>query len=147
MRRRTFIQQLAALPLIPFPRQAPAIITSEAARPILDAGVSAGPWGRDGAIVWGHADRPARLTVEYSTTSSFTNARRVRGSIATPGTGLTARALIGNLPAGQDVFYRVRLEDAVNDTPQRAAGRTLDVAARDGRSPSRDRGCMRQGWG
>ena len=53
--------------------QAPAIVTSDRARPLIDAGVSAGPSGRDGAIVWAHADRPARLTVEYSTTSSFTN--------------------------------------------------------------------------
>lgn len=119
MKRRTFIQQLGVLPWVAIPRQpvfdqAPAIVTSERARPIVDAGVSAGPWGRDRAIVWAHADRPARLTVEYSTTSTFANPRRVRGSIATPDTGLTARAVIGDLRAGQDVFYRVRFADAAS---------------------------------
>ena len=94
--------------------QAPGIITADRNRPLIDAGVAAGPTGRDGAIIWAHADRPSRLTVEYSTTSSFAKATRVRGSIATPTTGLTARARIGDLPAGQDLFYRVVLEDASN---------------------------------
>ncbi len=31
--------------------------------------------------------------------------------MATPATGLTARVTIGDLPAGQDIFYRVRFED------------------------------------
>ena len=119
MRRREFIQRFTTGLALgagagPAFAQAPAIVTSDRARPIVDAGVSAGPWGRDGAIVWAHADRPARLAVEYSTTSTFTNPRRVRGSIATPGTGFTARAMIGDLRPGQDVFYRVRFEDVSN---------------------------------
>lgn len=73
--------------------------------------MAAGPSGGDRAIIWAHVDRPARLIVEYSTTSTFTNLGRVRGTIATPGTGLTARARIGDLHPGQDVFYRVRFED------------------------------------
>lgn len=117
MKRRTFLQQLAGLPWIPLPRQAPAIITSNRARPIVDAGVSAGPLGRDAAIVWAHVDRPARLIVEYATSPTFGNARRVRGTIATPETGLTARARIGDLGKSRDIFYRVRFEDA-------ASGRT-----------------------
>ena len=117
MRRREFIHRFTtglALGAGPVFAQAPAIITSDRLRPIVDAGVSTGPSGRDGAIVWAHADRPSRLTVEYSTTSSFSNTRRVRGSIATPDTGFTARALIGDLRPGQDVFYRVRFEDVAN---------------------------------
>ncbi len=86
-------------------------MTPDRARPVVDAGVAAGPSGRDGAIVWAHVDRPSRLIVEYSTTSTFSNLRRVRGTVATPETGLTARARIGGLRAGQDVFYRVRFED------------------------------------
>src|SRR4029453_8771586 len=93
--RRRFLQQLGGLAWIS--HQAPGLITADRHRPLIDAGVAAGPTGRDGAIIWGHADRPSRLTVEYSTTSSFANAKRVRGSIATPATGLTARARIGDL--------------------------------------------------
>ena len=116
MRRRDFLHQvgaLAALPSMALAKdgQAPGVITLDRNRPVIDAGVAAGPAGGNGAIIWAHADRAARMTVEYSTTSSFTGAQRVRGSIATPETGLTARARLGNLRAGQDVFYRVIFEE------------------------------------
>lgn len=91
--------------------QAPAVITSDRARPTIDAGVAAGPAGRDAAIVWAHGDRPSRIMIEYATTASFANARRVSGTLATPDSGLTARARLGGLPPGQDIFYRVRLHD------------------------------------
>jgi alkaline phosphatase D len=83
-------------------------------RPRIDYGVAAGDPAPGRAIVWAHADRPARLTVEYATSDSFTNARRVRGPIATPATGLTARIALENLPQGQDIFYRIRFEDPGN---------------------------------
>jgi alkaline phosphatase D len=86
-------------------------VTSERARPRIDFGVSAGLSGSDGAIIWAHVDRPARMVVEYATTSSFDNPRRVRGEIATTATGLTARTFVRNLRPGQDVFYRVHFED------------------------------------
>ena len=117
MRRREFIQRITtglALGAGPAFAQAPAIITSDRTRPIVDAGVSAGPSGRDAAIVWAHVDRPARLIVEYATTPTFGNARRVRGTIATPETGLTARARIGDLRESQQIFYRVRFEDVTS---------------------------------
>jgi len=91
--------------------QAPAIITSDRQRPRIDYGVSAGPSAPGRAIVWAHVDRPSRLIVEYATTSNLSGARSIRGTIATPDTGLTARAEIGGLPAGQDIFYRIHFED------------------------------------
>jgi alkaline phosphatase D len=51
------------------------------------------------------------MIVEYSTTPNFLGVRRVRGTIATPETSLTARARIGDFPRGQEIFYRVRFED------------------------------------
>ncbi len=87
------------------------MITSDKARPRIDYGVSAGDPIGGRAIVWAHVDRPARMTVEYATTESFANARRVHGPLATPDTGLTARTTIGDLAPGQQVFYRVRFED------------------------------------
>jgi alkaline phosphatase D len=111
VRRRAFVQQLAGLAWASFPRQAPAIITSERERPRIDYGVSAGPRGSNHAIIWAHVDRPARIHVEYATTASFSNARRVRGETASSSTGLTARAQIGGLRPGQEVFYRVQFED------------------------------------
>lgn len=112
MKRRAFLQQLGAAALLPGFRQAPGIVTSDRARPVIDAGVAAGPLGRDEAILWAHVDRPGRMVVEYSTTASFSNPIRVAGTNATAETGLTARARISKLPASQDVFYRVTFEDA-----------------------------------
>jgi alkaline phosphatase D len=51
------------------------------------------------------------MVVEYATTESFSNARRVRGPVASADSGLTARVSVGDLRPGQDVFYRVRFED------------------------------------
>lgn len=114
--RRTFLARaagglVAATPLRARGGQSAAIVTSDQVRPVVDHGVSAGDPTPGRAIVWAHVDRPARLIVEYATSASFAGARRVRGPIATPDTGLTARVAIGDLPAGRDVFYRVRFED------------------------------------
>jgi len=112
MRRRTFLRQLTALAALP---QVPAIVTSDRARPVIDAGVAAGPLGRSEAIIWSHVDRPSRMVVEYSTTPSFSKPIRiVDGTPATRETGLTARTRISNLPSDQDIFYRVRFQDAGN---------------------------------
>lgn len=113
VRRRDFLKCVSgglALGAGPF-AQAPPIITSDKQRPRIDYGVSAGPSGSDRAVVWAHVDRPSRMVVEYRTTSSTSRPRRVRGTVATPDTGLTARAEIGNLPAGQEISYRVHFED------------------------------------
>lgn len=92
--------------------RAPAIIQSERAIPVIDYGVGAGDVGLDGAIVWSHVDRPAQMFVEYSTTDSFQNVQRAKGTLATPATGLTARASLRGLPRGQQIHYRVVFEEA-----------------------------------
>ena len=109
MLRRTFIEALVTGLTIPARvfGQAPAVVTSESARPRIDFGVGAGDPMDGRAVVWAHVDRPARMVVEYSTRESFKNLRRVEGGVATPDTGLTARTVIGDLAPGQDVFYRV----------------------------------------
>jgi len=119
VKRRSFLQQLGGLALtqglpaaaLAKAAQAPAIITSDNSRPVIDAGVAAGAY-RDGAIVWAHVDRPARMLAEWSTSPTFSNVRRERGAVANADSGLTARARIGGFPPGQDIFYRVRFEDA-----------------------------------
>jgi alkaline phosphatase D len=113
VRRRTFLHVVGgglALAARPF-AQAPAIVTSNRSRPQIDFGVSAGLSGSNRAVVWAHVDRPSRMVVEYTTTSSAAGTRRVRGSVATPETGLTACAEIGDLRPGQEITYRVHFED------------------------------------
>ena len=103
-------------------------------------------------MVWAHVDRPSRITVEYATTESFANARRVTGSIATPDTGLTARVALGELPAGQDIFYRVRFEDVAESAHRQRArsgegSRTAPGIGRAGGAwPGPPTRCG-QGWG
>jgi len=71
--------------------RAPAIITRDAARPGVPCGVASGDVSDDRAIVWSRTDRPARLVVEYSTTPSFSDIRRIVGPAALEETDFTAR--------------------------------------------------------
>jgi alkaline phosphatase D len=95
-------------------------------------GVAAGDIAAGRAIVWSRADRAARMFVEYSTTESFRDVRRVRGPAALDTSDFTARTVLTALPAGQRIFYRVLfqdLEDIRNwSEPQ---GGSFNTAARD----------------
>ena len=51
------------------------------------------------------------MLVEWSTTESIQNARRVRGPQTTEAAGYTARVDLTGLPPGQRIFYRVQFED------------------------------------
>lgn len=90
--------------------QAPAIVTAERARPSAAFGVTAGDVDGERAIVWSRTDRPARLIVEYSTTESFANVRRVVGPAALETSDFTARVDLSGLPPGQRIFYRARFQ-------------------------------------
>lgn len=89
----------------------PAIARAQGSRPAITHGVAAGDVAGGRAIVWSRADRPSRMVVEWSTTESFADARRVAGPAATAETGFTARVDLTGLPAGQRIVYRVRFED------------------------------------
>ena len=56
-------------------------------------------------------DRPSQMMVEVATTESFANARALPPIAALPESDFTAKMLLENLPAGQDIFYRVRFRD------------------------------------
>src|SRR5438876_767572 len=91
--------------------QAPAIVTRDAARPAVPCGVASGDVAADRAIAWSRTDRPARMIVEYSTTPSFTDRRRVVGPAAMEDTDFTARVDLVDLPLGQRISYRVQFQD------------------------------------
>jgi len=90
---------------------APALIRQAGARPDIPYGASSGDVTRDRAIVWSRTDRPARMLVEWSTTESFQNVRRVRGPQTTDAAGYTARVDLTGIPPGQRIFYRIQFED------------------------------------
>lgn len=91
--------------------QAPAIVVSDAARPQVPSGVQAGDVRGDRAIVWSRTDRPARMAVEWATSESFADARRITGPAALDVTGHTARVELTALPPGQRIVYRVSFQD------------------------------------
>lgn len=94
---------------------APAAMTSERLRPQVPGGVMSGDITAGSAIVWSRTDRPARMIVEYSTDAAFKNVARRIGPAALESNGLTARVDLNGLPAGADLFYRVRFQDLVHD--------------------------------
>jgi alkaline phosphatase D len=80
-------------------------------RPAVPYGVQSGDAGHHSAVVWSATDRPARMIVEYATTERFTDVCLVVGPAALPETGYAAQVALTELPAGQDVFYRVTFQD------------------------------------
>src|SRR4051812_25170129 len=86
-------------------------LSRAADRPRVSHGVQSGDVGADGGVVWARADRPSQMMVEVATTESFANARALPPVAALPESDFTAKMLLENLPAGQDIFYRVRFRD------------------------------------
>ncbi|MEO8804553.1 MAG: alkaline phosphatase D family protein [Burkholderiaceae bacterium] len=89
----------------------PAAGTSESARPQVPYGVMSGDVDVDRAIVWSRADRPSRMLVEWSTTESMRDVRRIAGPAAMETSDFTARMDLVGLPAGQTIFYRAQFQN------------------------------------
>ena len=81
------------------------------------------------------------MVVEWSTTDSFTDARRVIGPAALPETGFTAKTVLNDLPPGQTIGYRVTFVDLSNPR-----ARSFPGSGRF-RTPSRDPADVRFCWG
>jgi alkaline phosphatase D len=61
--------------------------------------------------VWSRADRPARLHLEWSTTESFVDAKRLLGPAALEDRDFTVQVDLSGLPPGQTIFYRASFQD------------------------------------
>src|SRR6202041_2740577 len=94
-------------------------------RPVVTHGVQSGDVSADGGVVWARADRPSQMLVEVSTTESFRDAGALPPIAALPESDFTAKMLLENLPAGQDIFYRIRFRDLshINISSEPAVGR------------------------
>ncbi|HWN93905.1 MAG TPA: PhoD-like phosphatase N-terminal domain-containing protein, partial [Methylomirabilota bacterium] len=108
---------------------APALIES---RPRITHGIASGDVNFDSAVIWSRADRRARMLVEWATAESFKNSRRVRGPWTGVDKDFTAKFLLGDLPAGQRIFYRVQFEDDKGTASEPTTGQFI-TAARDER--------------
>jgi alkaline phosphatase D len=102
---------------------------------VLPYGVASGDVTSNAAIVWSRTDRPARLLVEYATTESFRNARRIEGPAALMDSDFTAKIDLTALPAGQQIFYRVTFQDLADpkvlSAPVSGSFRTAPAHRRD----------------
>jgi alkaline phosphatase D len=90
---------------------APAIVTPEGARPATSWGTAIGDVTHGRAVLWSRTDRPARLIVEYGTTESLSDARRIVGPAALETTDFTARVDLHDVPDGRRLFYRASFQD------------------------------------
>src|SRR5712672_1960839 len=109
--RRRFLSTAAATGAGALGAIATPYLSRAADRPRITHGVQSGDVGADGGVVWARADRPSQMMVEVSTAESFANARALPPIPALPESDFTAKMLLENLPAGQEIFYRVRFRD------------------------------------
>lgn len=89
---------------------APAPVTSPRLRPGVPDGVQSGDVTSRRGLVWSRSDRPSRLWVDWATNDRFRDARTVRGPAALEEGAFTAQVDLTELPAGEQIFYRVRFE-------------------------------------
>src|ERR1700753_3399001 len=106
--RRRFLSTAAATG---FSTLAMPYLSRAADRPQISHGVQSGDVGTDGGVVWSRADRPSQMMAEVPTPEPFANARARPPIAALPESDFTAKMLLENLPAGQDIFYRVKFRD------------------------------------
>jgi alkaline phosphatase D len=148
--RRRFLTTLAsAAATFSTSIKAPALVWSSQ-RPLVTHGVQSGDVSTDSGMVWARTDRPARMLIEAATNDTFGNICYASTVDALPETDFTAKALIEDLPPGQDIVYRLCFQDlsSPNVTSEPVTGR-FRTAPSDRRSVSFvwSGDTAGQGWG
>ncbi|MES2401762.1 MAG: alkaline phosphatase D family protein [Pseudomonadota bacterium] len=121
MDRRLFLNTTTVLggtavaPALALAQTAPAAVTRDAMRPQMAHGIQSGDPTSNSAVIWTRSDRPARMWAEWATTPSFANATRVRGPYLLDDSDFTGRIDLQQLLAGQEIFYRIVLQDLHNE--------------------------------
>src|SRR5215470_8684941 len=110
-RRRLLLTAAASTAITAVGGIARPYLSRAADRPLITHGVQSGDVSADGAVIWARTDRPARMLAEVATTDSFKTIQRAVSVDALPESDFTVNALIDGLPAGQDIFYRIRFQD------------------------------------
>jgi alkaline phosphatase D len=110
-RRQWLVRSASTVALAGLGGFARPYLSRAADRPGIAHGLASGDVSTYSAVVWARADRPARMLVECSTLESFKTIVSVASSDALPEHDFTSKVLLQGLPAGQDIFYRVRFED------------------------------------
>jgi alkaline phosphatase D len=123
--RRAFLKLAGASALMVPVGLAMPRISRAASRPMVTHGLQAGDIGMDHGVIWARADRPARAIFEVATTEGFRDARTLPYVDVLPESDHVAKLQVDNLPAGQDIFYRVTFSDLtdVNAVSEPVSGR------------------------
>ena len=109
-RRQWLVRSAATCAVAGLGSLARPYLSRAADRPLITSGIQSGDVSADSAVIWARADRPARMQVECSTLESFRTIIGAASAEALPAGDFTSKVLLGDLPAGQDIFYRVRFE-------------------------------------
>ncbi len=107
----TTVASAAMVPLVPMAGIGKPYLSRAADRPRITHGIQSGDVSDGEAIVWARADRPARMLVELATTESFKTTFDSQFVDALPETDFTAKLLLEELPPGQEIYYRIALQD------------------------------------
>jgi len=90
------------------------ILAPAAEGPTQPYGIMSGDVTADSAVVWGRADRSARMIVEWATAQDFSDATRVVGPAVLEDSDYTGKVILNDLPAGTLIHYRVSFQDLAN---------------------------------
>jgi alkaline phosphatase D len=91
-------------------------LSQAADRPLITHGVQSGDVSIGSGVVWARADRPARMLIEVASTDSFKDIRDAVFVDVLPETDFTGKVLLEDLPAGQDIFYRIKFQNLSTPT-------------------------------
>ncbi|NDV87462.1 alkaline phosphatase [Aurantimonas aggregata] len=123
--RRHFLASSGAAALVAGSGLAMPAISRAASRPSFTHGVQTGDVDATSGMIWTRVDRPSRIDVEWATTESFANSRKLSGLTTLPESDFTMKRLIDGLPSDQEIFWRAvatELSD-VNATAEPIVGR------------------------
>ncbi len=123
--RRNFLKLAGAGALMLPAGLAMPRISRAASRPLVTHGLQSGDIGANHGVIWARGDRPSRAIFEVATTEGFRDARALPYVDVLPESDFAAKLLVENLPAGQDIFYRVTFSDLtdVNAVSEPMSGR------------------------
>ncbi|WP_068082398.1 alkaline phosphatase D family protein [Polycladidibacter stylochi] len=112
--RRTFLKTTAASGVMLGTGLGMPSLSRAASRPVVTHGVQSGDVSAHSAMVWSRSDRAAKMHLELDTVESFKDPLKLAPTNALPNTDFAAKRLLEQLPADQEIFYRIQFED-LND--------------------------------
>ncbi|KSV93675.1 alkaline phosphatase [Sinorhizobium sp. GL28] len=123
--RRSFLLSAGAAGFVASSGLATPFYARGYGRPEFIHGVQSGDVDTSSGMIWTRVDRPSKVSVEYSTTESFSNPVRLADLTATPQTDCAIKCSLDGLLPDQDIFYRFTATDLydVNRVSEPVTGR------------------------